>query len=385
MLDFSFTEEQEMFRKAVRNFAQREIAPGYSERAKKSDPPINEIKAMAAQGLLGITIPEKYGGQGADHVTLGIAIEEMARADYSCANIVACNGLAQGFFGHQCAEKLRQEWLPAIARGDKLVGIALTEPDCGSDAAAIKTTAIKDGNGHYIINGEKSSISFVPFAAAMYLFAKTDPKAGAKGVTGFLLPLDLPGITKSVFNDMGCRPQGRGTLAFEDVKLPEIYRIGEEGRGFYVIMGEFDYARAGIGLMCLGTAQVALEDAITYARERVAFGRPIARFEGVSFLIAEHATLMEAARLLCYKTLWMRDQGIRHTKEAAMCKWWVPKLCVNAIHDCLLIHGHFGYSDEFPQEQRLRDVIGYEIADGTAQIQKIVIAREIIGKEYLPY
>jgi cyclohexanecarboxyl-CoA dehydrogenase len=278
----------------------------------------------------------------------------------------------------------RQRWLSPMATGDCFLGLALTEPHCGSDAAAIRTNAVRDGD-EYIINGEKSSISMTTWAHAFFLFAKTDPQAGARGVSCFLVPRDSSGLTLSQFHDMGSKPLGRGALNLKDVRIPAENRVGEEGMGFKMVMGEFDYIRVLIGLQCLGAAQVSLEEAGDYAKDRTAFGKPIARFEGISFLIAEHATLMEAARLLCYKVLWMRDQGLPHTKEAAMVKWWVPQLTAKAIQDALLIHGHLGYSDEFPLEQRLRDVLGYQLADGTAQIQKIVIARELIGREFLPY
>ncbi|MBI1987701.1 MAG: acyl-CoA dehydrogenase family protein [Nitrospinae bacterium] len=384
MLNLSFSEDQELFRQMVREFAQTELAPGYLERAKREEAPREEFRKMAELGLTGINIPEEYGGQGADYVTIGIAIEEIARADINCSYPIAVGGLGGGAFLKHGTPEQRETWLPKITRGETLLGLALTEPGCGSDAAAMKTTALREGDG-YVLNGEKSSISFVNCATDFFLFAKTDPKAGARGVSCFLVPMDAPGLTTSIFHDMGCKPIGRGALALKEVHIPASSLMGQEGRGFHLVMEEFDYTKVLIGLMCLGTAQAALEDAIAYAKERKAFGKPIARFEGVSFLIAEHATRMEAARLLCYQALWLRDQGKPHTKEASMCKWWVPKISAEAIHDALLIHGHLGYSDEYPLEQRWRDVLAFQIADGTAQIQKIIISREILGREYLPY
>lgn len=384
MLNFTFSEEQELFRQMVREFAQSELAPGYLARARREEAPIEEFRKMAEQGLMGINIPEEHGGQGADYVTTGIAVEEISRADINCSYPIAIGGVASGVFLQHGTPAQKREWLPKIARGEKLVGIALTEPSCGSDAAAMKTTAVRDGDD-YVLNGEKSSISLINCSTDFYLFAKTDPHSGARGVSCFLVPLDTPGITKSFFRDMGCRPIGRGALALKNARIPASSLMGQEGRGFHLVMGSFDYTKVTIGLMCLGVAQTALEEAIAYARERKAFGKPIARFEGVSFPIAEHATRIEAARLLCYKALWLRDQDRPHTKEASMCKWWVPRICADAIRDALLIHGHLGYSDEYPLEQRFRDVLAYQIADGTAQIQKIVISREIMGRESLPY
>lgn len=380
MLSFAFSEEQELFRQMVREFVASEIAPNYLQRARLDHIPQEIIDKIADMGLAGLTISPEYGGQGGGYVTAGIAVEEMSKGDLSCAFFLAGSGPLEKFG----TKAQKEEWLPQLAQAKKIVGIAITEPASGSDAAALKTTAIRDGDD-YILNGEKTSLSLLTMADAYYLFAKTDPKAGPRGVSCFLVPLDLPGISRSIFHDMGSRPLGRGALTLRDVRVPASLLIGVENRGFHLVMGEFDCIRVFLSLMCLGTAQAALADAAAYAKERKAFGRPIAQFEGVSFLIAEHATTLEAARLLCYKALWMRDQGIPHTKESAMCKWWVPKVSVEAVQDALLIHGHLGYSDEYPQEQRLRDVVGFELADGTAQIMKVIISREIIGREYLPY
>jgi cyclohexanecarboxyl-CoA dehydrogenase len=236
-----------------------------------------------------------------------------------------------------------------------------------------------------VISGEKSGTSLLMVADAVVLFAKTDPQAGARGVTAFLVPLTASGITRTPFADMGSRAVQRGSLFLDGVRVPAEYRLGAEGTGFYAVMNGFDFSRFIIGLMCLGAAQQSLEETMAYVTQRHAFGQPLARFEGVSFPIAEHATLLEAARWLCYRGLWLRDHGLPHTKEAAMAKWWAPKVAVDCIHDCLLLHGQYGYTRDLPLEQRLRDVIGLEIGDGTAQVMKIVIARELMGREFLPY
>ena len=261
----------------------------------------------------------------------------------------------------------------------------LTEPDAGSDAAAIKTTAVRDGDC-YVLNGEKGPISGTSNVDVAILFAKTDPQAKAKGVTCFWVPLDLPGITKGRIYHTGWKPVGIASFFLDNVRVPARYRIGEEGKGFYIFAaGGADYLRVCLSLMVIAMAETSLEETIAYTLQRSAFGQPIARFEGVSFKIAEHATLIEAARLLCYRTLYLKDQGLVHTKESAMCKWWCPEVAFNAIHDCLLLHGHLGYSEEYPLEQRLRDALGFEFADGTAQIMKIVIARELMGRTAVPY
>jgi cyclohexanecarboxyl-CoA dehydrogenase len=222
-------------------------------------------------------------------------------------------------------------------------------------------------------------------AQAAIVFARTDADARARGVTAFLVPLDLPGVARSPLSDLGTRAVVRAVLSFDHIKVPASHRVGAEGTGFHQVMQGFDYNRVLIALACLGAAQVSLEGTMAYVKERKAFGRSLATFEGVSFPIAEAATQIDAARWLCYRALWLADLGLPHTKESAMVKWWAPKLSVETIHQCLLLHGHYGYTDELPFEQRMRDVIGLEIGDGTAQIMKIIVARELMGRDSLPY
>jgi cyclohexanecarboxyl-CoA dehydrogenase len=243
---------------------------------------------------------------------------------------------------------------------------------------------VREGD-EYVITGEKSGISLAMAAHAVMLFARTDAAARARGVTAFMVPLDLPGVSRSPLRDLGTHSVGRAVLSFDHVRIPVSHRLGEEGTGFYQVMRGFDYNRVLIALACLGAAQVSLEETMRYVGERRAFGKALAQFQGVSFPIAEAATHLEAARLLCYRALWLADQGKPYTKEAAMVKWWGPKLSVETIHQCLLLHGHYGYTDELPFEQRLRDVIGLEIGDGTAEVMKMIVARELMGRESLPY
>ena len=222
-------------------------------------------------------------------------------------------------------------------------------------------------------------------AQAAIVFARTEGRGGARGVTSFLVPLDRPGVSRSPLRDLGCRLMQRAVLSFDGVRIPESHRLGQEGTGFYQVMRGFDYNRIMISLGCLGTAEVSLDETMAYVRERRAFGRPLAQFEGVSFPIAEAATQLEAAKWLCYRGLSLADRGLPYTKESAMAKWWVPKIAVEAIHQCLLFHGHYGYTEELPFEQRLRDVMGFEIGDGTAEVTRMIIARELMGRESLPY
>lgn len=383
MAEFGLTETQEMFRRQVAIFARRELAPGAKQRAKMNTIPQELITKLSKMELLGLTAPSEYGGQPADAVTVGIVMEEIAKADWVAASVVFGNIVAFAQLEHS-GEKLRQEWIPPLVKGEKVSCGAVTEPDCGSDLSAIKAKAVRDGD-YYVLSGEKTSVTRGIEADAAIMYLRTSASAGTKGISCFLVPLDLPGITRSRFEDMGWKPMGRASLILDEVRLPSEYLIGEEGMGAYTVLRSFDFARVYLALIALGIAQVSLDETIEYAKQRTAFSRPIAKFEGISFKIAEAATMIEGARLLAYRALWLRDQGIRHTKEAAMCKFWCPQLAAHVVHDCLLIFGHVGYTEECPIEQRLRDVIGFEIADGTADIQKLIIARELMGREFLPY
>jgi len=381
---FGFTEEEEMFCREVRRFAQRELAPFAKQRAKTENPyPMELRRKMAELGLFGITLPVEYGGQGpGGYVKLGLAVEEIGAADINAPNP---NGslLAGHYITHYGDKQLAEEWLPGLINGEKTSCLVVTEPECGSDAAAIKTQAKKRGD-YYVLNGEKTSITNGMHAEVGIVFAKTNPTAGIAGVTAFVVPLDIPGLERIALHDTGWIPNGRASLFFDDVRLHVGYRLGEEGKGFLYLMQHFDFLRVTIALWALGAARASLEDAINYAKQRTAFGQPISRYQGVAFKVAEHSTKIEACRLLCYRALWLKEQDLPHSKEAAMAKWWGPKLSVDAIHDALLIHGHYGYSTDCALEQRLRDVIGHEIGDGTAEIQKLVIARHLFGKEHAP-
>jgi cyclohexanecarboxyl-CoA dehydrogenase len=381
-MDFAFTEEEEMFRRTVRQFAERELLPGYAERERPDFPVHDVLNRLAELDLLGLRVPVEYGGTDASYVTAGIAIEETARGDYNVSACLLSNIIATETIAHHASDAIKEEWLPALVAGKVDCALALTEPHCGSDAAALATKAVREGD-EYIITGEKSSISHIG-AEACIVFARTSPVAGARGISAFLVPLDAPGVARSRFNDLGMKLHRRGALHLDGARVPAANRIGEEGHGFYYVMNEFDYTRALIALQCIGTALQSVEDTIEYVKTRTAFGQPIARFEGVSFPIAEAATKLEAASLLSYKCLWLRDNGLPHTKEAAMVKWLGPKLSTEVIHQMLLLHGHAGYSDDYPLAQRLRDTIGHEIGDGTAEIMKIIVARELMGRQFRP-
>jgi len=384
-VDFAFNEQQEQVRELASRFVAERVAPGYAarERAGRIEPEL--LRGMGELGLIGADLPEELGGQGVDGVTNGVIVEAIAGADHSAAYVQLLGSLNGSILVHHASGQMAREVVPAICRGERLVAFGLTEPRGGSDAANLQLKAKRTNDG-YVLSGEKTSISLIEQASDIILFARTgEPASGARGVTAFLVPLDQPGVSRNRFQDVGTRAVGRGSVFFDGVKVPAERRIGEEGAGFRVVMQGFDYSRTLIGLQCLAPAAASLAETWRYVTERQAFGNPLAKYQGVTEPLAEAETLLSAARLLCYRTLWLRDRGLPHTAEAAMCKWWVPKLSFETIHRCLLTHGHAGYSTDLPHQQRLRDVMGLQIGDGTEQIQKMVIAREKVGRVAVPY
>jgi len=383
MAEFGFTEAQEMFRTMARDFARRELMPGVKERAGFDRYPEDVVKKLADAGFLGLRIPEKYGGQMSDLVTCGIACEEIAKADLAPSFVISNQMVAGEILAH-CLEEVQTEWLPLFAKGRKLICFSVTEPDAGSDAAAIKARAVKDGD-YYVLNGEKTAISVGMQADAAAVWVKVGPTAGTRAITAFFVPLDLPGIERLPFADMGFRVARRASMTLDNVRIPAKYLIGEEGGGFYIGMGMFDWIRVILSLQVLALGEQSVYDAIDYAKQRMAFGKPIAKYDAVSFRLVDSLAKIEAARLLSYKALWLQDQGRRATKEAAMAKSICPTIGIEACNNAMLTLGHVGYSSDYPVEQRLRDALGYQFADGTADMQRIVLVREFIGKEYLNY
>jgi cyclohexanecarboxyl-CoA dehydrogenase len=384
-MNFSFGPDHQMLQSTLRDFAARELAPYYGERDRDEDLPRAVVKRLGEMGLLAPIVAESYGGQGLDYVALGIAHEEISRGDFNAAYVLLLSALVGAIIAARGDDHQRAAFLPAICSGEVVTALAVTEPNAGSDAAHIKLSARRDGD-HYVLNGEKSSISFASWADTALVMARSAAHVpGAKGISAFYVDLNSPGISRSRFRDLGSRAVGRGQIFFDSVRVPATARIGAEGDGFVQVMQGFDFSRALIGLMCLGAAQQTLDETCRYVTEREAFGASLARFEGVSFPLAEAAVELRAARLLCYEALWLRDQGQPHGWIAAGAKWLAPELAARIIHQCLLLHGHFGYSLDLPHQQRLRDVIGLEIGDGTAQIMKSLVAREVIGSAARPY
>jgi cyclohexanecarboxyl-CoA dehydrogenase len=383
-MELAFTPEQQELVRTVRAFTKKELAPHTARWDRTDEVPLEAWRRMGELGLLGLRTPARYGGQEGDLLTVGLATEEIARGDFSATHVIQTANLAGEIIGKNGSDEVKERWLPPAASGKALIALALTEPTVGADAANLACRAVLEG-GEYVITGEKSGITLGMIAHAAILFARTGGAPRSRGVTAFLVPLDLPGVARSGLRDMGSHALRRAVLSFDHVRIPASHRLGAEGSGFYTIMRGFDFNRVVIALACLGAAGISLEETMAYVKERKAFGRALAQFEGVSFPIAEAATHLEAARWLCYRALWLADHGQPYTKEAAMVKWWAPRLSVEVIHQCLLLHGHYGYTDELPFEQRLRDVIGLEIGDGTAEVMKIIVARELMGRESLPY
>jgi cyclohexanecarboxyl-CoA dehydrogenase len=384
-MEFGLSEDQRALRDTVRQFAREVLAPGYLERAKSTTFPWELHRRIGELGVLGMLAgPGHNPLDHDDFVAIGLVIEELAYADFTAANAVIPVLLMSALLSAHGSERVKERLITRLVAGETYVALGLTEPGQGSDVTAITTTATVTPDG-YTLSGEKTSVTMLAESEAIVLLARTKRGDEDLGVSAFLVPLDSPGITTSPIDDTGWRPLGRGVLHLDDVVVPSDALLGAEGTAFRSVLGGFDFTRPLLALTGIGCAQASIDDTVRYVSGRPAFGSTLSRFEGVSFPLAEHATHLEAARLLCYSALWHRTVGERHTALAAMTKWYGPHHASAAIHDCLLLHGNFGYSSEFPLEQRMRDVLAVEIADGTAQIQKIIIARELFGREFVPY
>ena len=388
------TDDQKALQQTARRFARERLLPDYQKRERIGTLDRALIKEMGQLGLLGMDLPEALGGMGADAVTTGLIAEELAYGDFNISAVPVGISLNAAILIRHARPDIVQDWVPRMTRGDAVVAICLTEPRGGSDASnlQLKARRVSHPSGdpsadHYVINGEKTSITFADRADAYLIFARTgSAEQGAKGVSAFFIPYEgTAGISRTHFDDVGSAVIGRGSVFFDDVKVPVSHRLGDEGKGFTQVMQGFDYSRALIGLQCIGAAQASLDEAWAYAQSREAFGMPIGQFQGVSFPLAEGESQIAAVRQLCYHALALRDAGLPHTKEAAMCKWMGPRNAFDVIHQCLLTFGHYGWSKDLPHQQRMRDVMGLEIGDGTAQIMKLIIARERIGRVAVQY
>lgn len=383
MLSFDFSESHRVFRENIRRFAREELAPGYCERASKREYPWKEHRALARLGVLGIGLPAEYGGSGEpDFIALGIACEEIGYADMILSSGPTHADTLGAMIAASGTRQVRDRYLPRLIAGDLILSLGLTEVSSGTDAASLRMTATKVDGG-WVLNGEKNSVSHLKSSTATIVFARAPGTVKSDGVSAFIVDLSQQGVRRDYYNDMGLIPIGRGTLSLNDIFVPESDLLGEEGRGFSLVLNKFDFSRAAIALRCLGAAQASLDEAAAYLLERETFGKPLATRQGLTLPMSEHQTKIEACRLLCYKTLWLRQKGLAHTTEAAMCKWWGPQVARDAIETALLIHGHGAWSDLLPFQHRFRDVMAFFIADGTAEIQKLIIGRHRIGPEVM--
>jgi cyclohexanecarboxyl-CoA dehydrogenase len=371
------TDTQIQIKETAERFSREKLLPRYMARERESTNFDRDlVREMGSMGLLAPTAPSKWGGMELDCVTTGVICESVGYGDFNYAYLPLAASLAVGILDAYAKTELAEEWIGKVLRGEALVPVALTEPSGGSDAAHLKLKATRSDGG-WMLSGEKASISLADQADAFFVFARTGTaEPGSRGVSAFLVPSDLQGITRNRYRDLGSKIVGRGSIFFDDVFVADDYLLGQEGRGFSQVMQGFDYSRALLGLQCVGAAQASLDETWRYIGNREAFGQPLSAYQGVTFPIAEGEGILASVRALCYETLRLRDNHAAHTSEAAMCKWLGPKSAVDVIHQCLLTHGHYGWSMDLPHQQRLRDVMGIEIGDGTAQIMKLIIARE---------
>jgi len=362
---------------AADRFAREQLLPHYVARDSERRFDRALTRQMGELGLLGVDLPEAYGGLGLGTLASGIVGESLAYGDFNVGAYVCSTVSVLGrILVDNASPALAEEWVPRIVRGESIVGLGLTEPSGGSDAASLRTKAVRRGD-RYLLSGEKTSISMAAQADGFIVFARTGTQESrANGVTAFFVPADAKGLVRTQFNDVGSKVVGRGSLFFDEVEVPAEHRIGAEGAGFRTVMAGFDFNRAAIGLECCAAARASLDETWAYVSDRESFGVKLAQHQGVSFPLADGQARVEANRQLCYQTLRLRDAGKPHTSEAAMCKLLAPRTAYEVIRQCLLSHGHYGYSMDSAHQQRMRDVMGLEIGDGTAQIMMMVIARE---------
>lgn len=378
--DPTLSDELRALAEVAQRFARDKVAPGYMQREREAHIEPALMTEMGALGLIAPELPEAVGGFGLPGLASGLIHDALGYADVNVAYVSLLGSLNGKIIAGFANPELARHWVGRIVSGRSVVCIGLTEPRGGSDAANLALSARRVDNG-YVLNGEKSSISMADQADACIVFARTGEAAdGARGVTAFLVPMATPGITTQRYRDLGSHAIGRCSIFFDDVQVPADNRLAGEGAGFVQVMQGFDYSRALIGLQVLAAAQASLDESWAYIGERKAFGAPLAKNQGVTFPLAEGEAAVAAARQLCLHTLRLRDAGLPHTAEAAMCKYLGPKTAVDVIHQCLLTHGHYGWSLDLPHQQRLRDVMGLEIGDGTAQIMKMIVARERTGR-----
>jgi glutaryl-CoA dehydrogenase (non-decarboxylating) len=379
-MDFNLSEEHLQAQKMVREFAAREVIPVIGEWDRKQQMNPAFLPRMAELGILGISIPVRYGGQGFDYITLGLACEELERADTTLRVVmsvhVGLNSLSLLQWG---TEEQKQRFLVPQARGEKYGAFGLTEPGVGSDVVNMNSTARRVGDT-YILNGEKMWISLATKAHHFLVIAKTDPEAGHRGMSAFIVTSDMPGVTTGdIHGKLGVRAGSTGWIAMQDVEVPVENRLGEEGEGFKIAMSALDNGRYTVAAGAVGLIRACLEDSIKYAKERKTFGKPIAEHQLIKQKIAYMEQWYQTGRLLYLKAGWMKNQGIRNTKETSLAKWYATDQSVQAALEAVQIHGSYGFSDEYPVERYLRNSKGAVIYEGTSEIHQLMQADYALG------
>jgi butyryl-CoA dehydrogenase len=378
-MEFELSEEQQMMREMVREFAVNEVLPGASERDQKCEYPKELVAKVAELGLMGVAIPEEMGGAGMDYISYAIAIEEISKADAALGVIVSVNNsLVCDPLMRYANEDQIERFLKPLASGRKLGAYALSEAQSGSDAANVKTTAIPAGN-EYVLNGQKLWITNGNASDIVLVFAMTDKEKGHKGINGFLVEKGTPGFNVGKKEDkLGIRSSDTTELIFEDCRVPAANLLGKPGEGFKVAMTTLDAGRIGIAAQAVGVGQASIDAGIKFAKERQAFGKTISEFQAIQFYLADMQTKVDAARLLTWEAGWKKDKGVPYGREAAMAKTFASETAVEVALKAVQIHGAYGYSKEFPVERFMRDAKITEIYEGTNEIQRLVIARYLL-------
>jgi alkylation response protein AidB-like acyl-CoA dehydrogenase len=379
-MNFDLTEEQKLLRRTIRGFAENEIQPGATARDDAARFPSELIPKLAELGLMGINIPEEYGGAGLDAVSAAIAIEELARVDGAVALTVAShNSLCAGHISQFGNEEQKKKYLPLLASGQKLGAWALTEPGSGSDAAALKCRATPDGND-WLLSGDKQFTTQGSVGGVYVIMASTDPSKLRQGISAFIVDRGTPGLNPGkVENKLGVRASDTAALHIEQARVPKENLLGELNRAFHDVLRILHGGRIGIGAMAIGIARGALEESIKYAQERVQFGKPIAEFEAIQWMLADMATEIDAARLLVYRAARMKDAGQAFSKAASQAKLYAAETAMRATTKAIQIHGGYGYLKDYPVERYFRDAKLCEIGEGTSEVHRMVIAKELLA------
>jgi len=378
-VSFALTDEQKALRDLAHEFADKEIRPREAECDEKMEHPADVIAKAHDVGLMNLHVPEEYGGLGLSTFDGLLVGEELYRGCSGIGTSITANGLGAGPVILYGSEEQKATWLPPLVESPILCSFGLSEPGAGSDVAALSTTAVREGD-EYVLSGSKTFITNAGYATWSVVFAKTDPKGGHRGMSAFIVPMDAPGVTiESHLNKMGQRATDTSAFALQDVRVPVANRIGEEGDGFKIAMATLDVTRPGTAIGAVGVAQAAYEHAVDYAKERVTFDMPIAMHQGVNFMIADMATEIEAARLLTWQAGWMLDQGYgrKATLYSSFAKRFAADTAMKVTTDAVQVFGGYGYMKEYPVEKLMRDAKLFQIYEGTSQIQRLVIAKEI--------